>query len=63
MLFFTMDYRSSPETLLINKSKKGDTKAFEELMLRSKDYLASWIHNKTGSENDTEDIYKMLEEY
>jgi RNA polymerase sigma-70 factor (ECF subfamily) len=56
MLFFTMDYRSSPETLLINKSKKGDTKAFEELMLRSKDYLASWIHNKTGSENDTEEI-------
>ncbi len=51
-----MNYKDSSETLLINKSKKGDTKAFEELMLRSKDYLTSWIHKKTSSENDTEEI-------
>ena len=57
MLFFrNMDYVNSSESFLINKSKRGDTKAFEELMSRSKDYLASWINGKTGCLNETEEI-------
>ena len=59
MLLFVMDYTSFTESFLIKKSKEEDTKAFEELMSRSKDYLSSWIHKKTRCENETEEILQI----
>ena len=51
-----MEYVNLTESFLINKSKKGDTIAFEELMSRSRDYLTNWIRRKTDNENETEEI-------
>ena len=51
-----MEYVNLTESFLINKSKKDDTIAFEELMSRSRDYLTNWIRRKTDNENETEEI-------
>ena len=51
-----MEYVNLTESFLINKSKKGDTIAFEELMSRSREYLTNWIRRKTDNENETEEI-------
>jgi RNA polymerase sigma-70 factor (ECF subfamily) len=54
-----VEYSKSTESYLINKSKKGDTKAFEELMARSKDYLVSWILRKTRCVTETEEVLQI----
>jgi RNA polymerase sigma-70 factor (ECF subfamily) len=52
-------YKSSSERFLINKSKKGSTEAFEELIFRSRGYLTGWINKKTQNETDTEEILQI----
>ena len=54
-----MEYSNLTEPYLVNKSKKGDTKAFEELMSRSKGYLTNWILKKTRCENETEEVLQI----
>jgi RNA polymerase sigma-70 factor (ECF subfamily) len=54
-----VEYTSLTESFLINKSKEGDTEAFEELIFRSKDYLTKWIHKKTRCESQTEEIVQI----
>jgi RNA polymerase sigma-70 factor (ECF subfamily) len=54
-----VEYSNLTEPYLVNKSKKGDTKAFEELMSRSKDYLTNWILKKTRCENETEEVLQI----
>jgi RNA polymerase sigma-70 factor (ECF subfamily) len=52
-------YSELSEISLIKKSQKGDTKAFEELMSQSKDYLSAWIRRKTQNENEMEEILQI----
>ncbi len=62
VLFFScgiiklMDYDNLSESVLIKKSQKGDTKAFEELMVRSNTYLFHWLLKKTLCENAAEEF-------
>ena len=51
-----MEYTNLAESYLVKKSKSGDTEAFEELMLRSRDYLTNWILKKTRNETETEEV-------
>jgi len=52
-------YEKLSEKDLIKKSKIGDTKAFEELIFRSNDYLTGWINRKTQNQTDTEEILQI----
>lgn len=52
-------YTELSEIFLIEKSKKGDTKAFEELVFRTRGYLFNWIHNKTQNKEETEEILQI----
>ena len=52
-------YGKLSENSLVKKAQKGDTKAFEELIKRSDDYLKSWMLKKTQSAQKRKSFYKL----
>ena len=54
-----MKYENFSESALIKRSQKGDTKAFEELMVRSDDYLLHWLMKKTSCKNAAEEFLQI----
>ena len=52
-------YGKLSENSLVKKAQKGDTKAFEELIKRSDDYLKGWMLKKTQSAQKTEELLQI----
>lgn len=54
-----ISYPKLNEKSLISKSKRGDTKAFEEIIYRNSRYILSWIIQKTTDQQLIDDVHQM----
>jgi RNA polymerase sigma-70 factor (ECF subfamily) len=50
------EYKSYTDEQLINEFKKGNNKAFEEIVYRYKDRLVNFLFRYTGNKDDSEDL-------
>ena len=56
---YYMDYSSLKEEDLITKSRRGDTKAFEEIIFRDSEYIFTWIMKKAKNKFLSEELFQI----